>query len=199
MVIALDAFPSIFGLISKIVAMRFIRGLWELGFGSAYWLAYLLGGHFFRRGLLRKRGRSVKIAPTAFFKYPGNISIGDNSFINHHCCIWAAPNGLISIGSDVILGPNVCISASNHGIAPGVPIRLQSGIDAPIVIGNDVWLGSNVVVTAGVTIGDGCVVGAGAVVTKSLPAHTVCGGVPAKVIRLRTDASEQTGRSDRSL
>lgn len=167
--------------------MRLIRGLWEAVFGAAYWLAYMAGGHFFRRGLLKHRGRSVKIAPTAFLKYPRNISLGDNTFINHNCCVWAAPDGQVSIGNDVILGPNVCITASNHGIALGTPIRLQPGLDADIIIGNDVWLGANVVVTAGVTIGDGCVVGAGAVVTKSLPERTVCGGVPAKVIRQRVD------------
>lgn len=175
-------------------ALRFVRLLWETVFGFAYWMAYMVGGHFSRRGLLRHRGRSVKIAPTAFFKHPGNISIGDNSFINHHCCVWAAPDGLITIGDDVILGPNVCITASNHGIAPGVLIRLQPGQDAPIVIGNDVWLGANVTITAGVSIGDGCVVGAGSVVTRSLPADTICGGIPAKVIRRRGDASRHGGR-----
>lgn len=165
--------------------MQFMRGLWETVFGGAYWLAYMLGGHFFRRGQLRSRGRSVKIAPTAFFKYPRNISIGDNTFINHHCCVWAAPNGSITIGKDVLFGPNVSVIASNHGIARGLPIRLQPGGDASITIGNDVWLGANVVVTAGIVIGDGCVVGAGAVVTRDLPPYTVCGGVPAVVLRHR--------------
>lgn len=162
--------------------MRLLNGLWEMLFGGLYWLAYMLGGHFFRRGLLGKRGRAVKIAPTAFFKHPGNISIGNNSFINHHCCVWASPNGSIRIGSDVLFGPNVCVIASNHGTELGAPMRLQPGVDAPIVIGNDVWIGANVVVTAGVEIGDGCIVGAGAVVTKDLPPNTVCAGIPAKVL-----------------
>jgi acetyltransferase-like isoleucine patch superfamily enzyme len=165
--------------------MRFLLGMKELVFGSAYWLVFMLGGFFFRRGLLRYRGRAVKISPTAFLKYPGNISIGHNSFINHNCCVWAAPRGTITIGDDVLFGPNVCVTASNHGLALGVPIHAQPGVDAPIVIGNDVWLGANVVVTAGVEIGDGCVVGAGSVVTKSLPPYSICGGVPAKVLSMR--------------
>lgn len=169
--------------------MRLFHGIAEIVIGAVYWLMFMVGGHFFRRGLLRQRGLSVKIAPTAFFKHPENISIGDNTFINHHCCIWAAPDGAISIGNDVLFGPNVCVTASNHGIALGIPIRMQRGVDAPIVIGNDVWLGANVVVTAGVEIGDGCVVGAGAVVTRSLPPNSICGGVPAKVLRLRTEAT----------
>jgi acetyltransferase-like isoleucine patch superfamily enzyme len=127
----------------------------------------------------------VKISPTAFLKFPRKISIGDNTFINHHCCIWAAPNGSITIGNDVLLGPNVCLMASNHGISLGKLIRQQPGIDAPIVIGNDVWIGANVVVLAGVTIGDGCVIGAGAVVANDLPSNTICVGIPAKVLRLR--------------
>ena len=64
-------------------------------------------------------------------------------------------------------------------------IREQEGEDAPIIIGNDVWIGANVVITAGVTISDGCVVGAGAVVTKDLPSHSICGGIPARVIGQR--------------
>lgn len=174
--------------------MRLFRGVLAIFLGGGYWLAFMLGGHFFRRGLLRQRGRKVKISPTAFLKHAENISIGNNTFINHHCCIWATPDGPISIGDNVLFGPNVCVISSNHGIAPGVPIREQTGVDAPIVIGNDVWLGANVVVTAGVQIGDGCVVGAGAVVTTNLPPYSICGGVPAKVLRSRT-AIEATGNS----
>ena len=167
--------------------MRWLRGYLEIFIGCVYWLAFIIGGHFFRRGLLLHRGRRVKISPTAFFKYPENISIGNNTFINHNCCIWAAPRGQILIGDDVLFGPNVCLSASNHGIALGVPIRQQHGNDANILIGNDVWLGANVVVTAGVEIGNGCIVGAGAVVTGNLPPYSICGGVPARVLRWRTE------------
>lgn len=165
--------------------MRWLRGIKEVVFAGAYWLVFMLGGHFFRRGLIRKRGCNVKISPSAFLKYPENISIGDNTFINHNCCIWAAPEGNISIGNDVLFGPNVVVTASNHGAEIGMPIRLQPGVDASITIGDDVWIGANVVVTAGVNIGDGCVVGAGAVVTRNLPAYSIAAGVPAKVLRSR--------------
>jgi acetyltransferase-like isoleucine patch superfamily enzyme len=88
------------------------------------------------------------------------IQIGDHSFINHLGSIWASPAGPITIGSNVLLGPCVSIFSSNHGIARGGLIRNQPGRDAPISIGDDVWLGANAVVTAGVSIGDGAVVGA---------------------------------------
>ena len=155
--------------------------------GWLYRLAYTTGGNFVRAARIRK-GIRVKIAPTAFFKFPENITIGDDTFINHNCMVWASPDGPITIGRDVLFGPGVAMISSNHGIAPGKPMWKQPGNDAPIVIGNDVWLGAYVVVTAGCTIGDGCVVGAGAVVTRDLPAHTICAGVPARVLRSRGPA-----------
>jgi maltose O-acetyltransferase len=152
--------------------------------GWLYWLAFTTGGNFVRKARL-KRGRNVKISPTVFFKFPENIEIGNNTFINHLCCIWASPGGRIRIGSDVLFGPGCSVIASNHGIAAGRLIREQPGEDAPITIGNDVWIAANVVVTAGVTIGDGCVVGAGAVVVDDLPPNTICVGIPARPIRTR--------------
>jgi acetyltransferase-like isoleucine patch superfamily enzyme len=158
-----------------------MRTLFAVIKGWLYLLAYVTGGNFVRQARIR-RGRGVKIAPTAFFKFPENIEIGDNSFINHLCSVWAAPNARIRIGRDVLLGPNVTIIASNHGTAAGRLIREQDGVDQDVTIGNDVWIGAHVTIAPGVTIGDGCVIGAGAVVTKDLPPNTICAGVPAKVI-----------------
>ena len=161
--------------------MLILRILYNIVRGWVYLLAFVTGGNFVRAARI-KRGKDVKISPTAFFKYPQNIEIGDRSFINHQCCVWAAPAGPIKIGSGVLLGPGVCIIASDHGTALGSPIAEQGGKDAPIRIGDGVWLGAHVVVTAGVTIEDGCVVGAGAVVTRDLPRNSICAGVPARVI-----------------
>jgi acetyltransferase-like isoleucine patch superfamily enzyme len=154
--------------------------------GWVYLLAFLTGGNFVRKAQLRSIGKHVKVSPTAFFKYPGLIDIGDETFINHLCSIWASPSGPIYIGRNVLLGPNVGIFSSNHGIAPHVLIRNQAGRDSPIHIGDDVWIGANSVVTSGVTIGQGAVIGAGAVVTKDVPAMSICGGVPARVLGYRT-------------
>jgi acetyltransferase-like isoleucine patch superfamily enzyme len=162
-----------------------VRALFSLAKGWIYLLAFISGGNFLRLARLKKLGKRVKVSPTAFFKFPEQIEIGDDAFINHLCCIWAAPQGPIRIGSNVLLGPGVSILASNHGTSASSLIRLQPGEDQPVSIGNDVWLGANVVVTAGVDIGDGCVVGAGSVVTRSLPAYSICAGIPAKPIRRR--------------
>ncbi len=150
-----------------------------------YLLAFITGAGYIRKAKLKRLGKGVKISPTVIFKYPEMIQIGDHSFINHLCSVWASPAGPITIGNNVLLGPCVSIFSSNHGIARGELIRNQPGQDAPIRIGDDVWLGANSVVTAGVSIGDGAVVGAGAVVTKDLPPMSICGGVPARVISYR--------------
>lgn len=161
-----------------------MRVLLEVLKGWLYLLAYITGGNFVRKARLNL-GKNVKIAPTAFFKFPENITIGDNTFINHLCSVWAAPNSKIIIGRDVMLGPNTVLVASNHGIAPGRPMREQDGVDQNIMIGDDVWIGANVSVLAGATIGSGCVIGAGAVVRGTLPPNSICVGVPARVIATR--------------
>ena len=162
-----------------------IRSFAEALRGWLYLLAYITGCSYLRKAKLKQLGKGVKISPTVFFKYPEMIQIGDHSFINHLCSVWASPRGPITIGSNVLLGPCASIFSSNHGIARGELIRNQPGHDAPIEIGDDVWLGAHVVVTAGVSIGNGAVVGAGAVVTTDLPPMSISAGVPARVIGYR--------------
>ena len=163
-------------------ALRIVYGILR---GWLHLLAFITGGNFVRLACVRHLGRGAVVSPTVFLKHPENITIGDRTFINHLCCIWAAPNGTISIGADVLFGPSVSVIASNHGTALRARIAKQPWKDAPIEIGDDVWLGANVVVTAGVSIGAGCVVGAGAVVTRDLPPNSICVGVPARPIATR--------------
>jgi acetyltransferase-like isoleucine patch superfamily enzyme len=165
--------------------MGMIRAIAEVLKGWIYLFALITGGNYLRKARLQRVGKGAKISPTVFFKYPELIRIGDHSFINHLCSIWASPGGPISIGNNVLFGPCASIISSNHGVARGELIRNQPGRDAPIRIGDDVWLGANVVVTAGVSIGDGAVVGAGAIVTSDLPPMSICAGVPARVIGYR--------------
>ncbi len=162
-----------------------LRSFIEVIKGWAYLFAFITGGSYIRKARLGHLGKGAKISPTVFFKHPEMIRIGDHSFVNHLCSVWASPHGPITIGSNVLLGPGVAIISSNHGIASNELIRTQPGRDEPISIGDDVWLGANVVVTAGVSIGNGAVVGAGAVVTTDLPPMAICAGVPARVIGYR--------------
>jgi acetyltransferase-like isoleucine patch superfamily enzyme len=104
--------------------------------------------------------------------------------------LWASPNARLVIGDDVLLGPNVTIVTSNYGLDDRErPISEQTWRESDVVIGRRSWLAANVVVLPGVTIGEGAVIAAGAVVTSSIPAFAIAGGVPAKVIKLRAETS----------
>ena len=89
--------------------------------------------------------------------------------------------GGIEIGDGALIGHNVVLATINHDLSPK---KNRKNHYAPIKIGAHVWIGSNVTVLPGVTIGDHVVVGAGAVVTRDVPAMAVVGGVPAKVLKM---------------
>lgn len=107
-----------------------------------------------------------------------NITVGKHVFINMGCKF--QDQGGIFIGDGALIGHNVVLATLNHAISPQ---HRSSMIPAPIHIGKNVWIGSNSTILSGVTIGDGAIVAAGAVVTKDVPANTLVGGVPAKIIR----------------
>jgi acetyltransferase-like isoleucine patch superfamily enzyme len=109
--------------------------------------------------------------------------IGKKSFIGYGSHIVAKKS--IQIGNDCLISAYSIIRDANHGIRKGSIISSQEHNIKPIVIEDDVWLGSHSVVTSGVIIGYGTVVGANAVVTKSIDTNVVVGGVPAKFIKQR--------------
>jgi acetyltransferase-like isoleucine patch superfamily enzyme len=92
---------------------------------------------------------------------------------------------LLTIGEETAIGPGCYITDHDHGPSASVAPLQQPMISKPTHIGKRVWLGANVVVLKGVTIGDRTIVGAGSVVTKSLPPDVIAAGVPAQVIRSR--------------
>ena len=107
-----------------------------------------------------------------------NIKIGKRVFINAGCQF--QDQGGIEIGDDVLIGPQTIIATLNHDPDP----EKRGGMFAkPVKIGNKAWLGARVTICPGVTIGDGAIVAAGAVVTKDVPPRTVVAGVPAKIIK----------------
>jgi len=119
----------------------------------------------------------------------GKITIGKHVHVSRNTYINGI--GVVEIGHDTMLGPNVVLISGNHGFDNlDIPIRLQEGEKKKITIEENVWIATNVCVMPGVTIGKGSVVGAGAVVTKDLPPHSVAGGVPAKIIRSRQKKQE---------
>jgi acetyltransferase-like isoleucine patch superfamily enzyme len=115
------------------------------------------------------------------------ITVGKNCFFGEYTCIRG--QGGVRIGDGVYTGTQVQIAAVNHVYSDPDKFIKDQGITAEgITIEDDVWLGSNVVVVDGVTIGKGCVVGAGSVVTKNLPPYSVAVGVPARAVKDRRDA-----------
>ncbi|OUQ21240.1 acetyltransferase [Flavonifractor sp. An135] len=107
-----------------------------------------------------------------------NIHIGKNVFINMGCKF--QDQGGIYLGDGALIGHNVVLATLNHAKSPK---DRSSMLPAPIRIGKHVWIGSNATVLPGVTIGDGAIVAAGAVVTHDVPENTIVGGVPARVLR----------------
>jgi maltose O-acetyltransferase len=114
-----------------------------------------------------------------------HISIGARTFINHGAYLDAG-GGRIQIGDRCLVGPQVMILTATHEIVNGHVARRQTNRD--VTVGNDVWLGARSTILPGVTIGTGCVIAAGAVVTRDCEPGGLYGGVPARRIRNLTTA-----------
>lgn len=107
-----------------------------------------------------------------------NITVGKSVFINSGCHF--QDQGGITIGDGALIGHNVVLATLNHDFAPQKRSTLHP---APIVIGENVWIGANATIVPGVTVGNGAIIAAGAVVTKDVPENVIVGGVPAKIIK----------------
>jgi len=122
--------------------------------------------------------------------YGGFVKIGRNCSINSFCALFG--HGGLEIGDYVRIAYHTIIVPFNHGFErTDIPIYLQPGSAKGIKIEDDVWIGANVVITDGVTIHKGAVIGAGAVVTKDIPPYSIAVGVPARVIRKRGERASE--------
>jgi putative colanic acid biosynthesis acetyltransferase WcaF len=129
-----------------------------------------------------KVGRGVHVYPAVKIWAPWNLEIGDQAGIGNGATLYS--QGKIRIGRRAVISQGAHLCAGTHDYTqPGFPL-----ITKPIVIGDQAWIAAEAFVHPGVTIGEGCVVGARSVVTKDLPAWTVCSGFPAKVLRERREA-----------
>lgn len=130
--------------------------------------------------VLGEVGEDIDIRPPLRVDYGHNITIGDGSWINYGLTVLdVAP---VVIGADVLIGPNCSLYTAIHPTEPG-PRRAKWESAAPITLEDNVWLGGSVVVCPGVTIGENSIIGAGAVVTRSVPANSIAVGNPARVIK----------------
>lgn len=143
----------------------------------------LLTRRFYGRLILKKAGKKINIERGA--RFGRGVTLGDYSGIGVNCEVF----GDVSIGNDVMMGPEVVFYTTNHKFdRTDIPMRLQGTTESKgIVIGNDVWIGRRAIILPGVTIGDGVVIGAGAVVAKDIPSYSVVVGNPARVIKKRNE------------
>jgi maltose O-acetyltransferase len=137
-------------------------------------------GQAILRRLLGGIGRDSTIEPPFHCVYGQNIHIGDHVFLNVLCTILDCNE--VHIGDHVMIGPAVQIYTAAHHLQ--AESRIQGWeVAKPIVIEDNAWLGGGAILLPGVTVGRNAVVGAGAVVTRSVPADTVVAGNPARAIR----------------
>jgi virginiamycin A acetyltransferase len=132
----------------------------------------------------------TRIAIPEFCVFSGSVRIGDYTTLGIHNFMF----GDITIGKYCQIGAFVALHGTNHPVSyPSIYINFQlfngelaqNKSEAPILIGNDVWIGHGVNILSGVTIGDGAIIGAGSVVTKNVESYSIVGGNPARFIRKR--------------
>ena len=139
-------------------------------------------------------GENGRIQGPIAFHYGKHTKIGKNFFANFNFTV--QDDAQVTIGDNCNFGPNVTIVTPIHPMVPSErnAIRTASGevkrlcYAKPVHIGNDCWFGASVTVCPGVTVGDGCVIGAGSVVTRDIPPNSFAAGVPCRVIREITEA-----------
>lgn len=171
---------------------------------ARWWRGRLLSWPIRRR--LAACGPHLWIGSRVRLVNPNRVFLGDSVVMERDCFIGASPGGALRIGQLVhlaqgcvvacgnaeitigpltIIGEYTSIRNTNHGMSRDQPIRFQDDTHAPIMIGSDVWIGRGCAILAGVTIGDGAVVGANSVVTSDVDPYTIVAGNPARFIRAR--------------
>ncbi|AJD30552.1 MULTISPECIES: sugar O-acetyltransferase [Clostridium] len=140
--------------------------------------------------LLGGRGANLWITAPFFVDYGNNIYLGNNCEVNMNCTF--LDDNKIIIGNNALIAPNVQIYTAFHPtnaqerfgeVKEDGSFQFCKTQTAPVVIGNNVWIGGGVIIMPGVTIGDNVVIGAGSVVTKDIPSNKIAYGNPCRVVR----------------
>jgi len=145
-------------------------------------------GMFVRHVLYKLVFKNIKslahIYSGVYFTHTYGIDVGHRFSVNSGAILDG--RGGITIGDDVMIGPHTAIYSSGHNFTqPDRPMTSLDHIMAPVVIGNDVWIGAHVCIPGGITIGRGAVIAAGSVVTKDVEEYTIVSGIPAQAIGKR--------------
>lgn len=141
-----------------------------------------------------KHKKNIYFEPPFHCEYGSHIEVGENFYANVNCIMLDV--GKITIGDNVLFGPNVSIYTAGHPIHPE---SRNSGYEygIPVTIGSNVWIGGSCVILPGVSIGNNVVIGAGSVVTKDIPDNVCAAGNPCGIIREITDADRPFYFKDR--
>lgn len=131
------------------------------------------------RELLGAGGDDVWMQPPFYCDYGSNIFLGKKCFFNFNCVVLDVCR--VKVGDHVLFGPAVQIYTATHPL--NAELRRTQEFGKPVEIGSDVWVGGGAIICPGVTIGDRTIIGAGSVVTRSIPAGVVAAGNPCRVIR----------------
>lgn len=164
---------------------RFLTGLYKLTAknlpvsGKSKFAKKIRG--WFGKKIMMHTGENINIEKGAIFN--SKCTLGDKSGIGINCELY----GTVHIGRYVNMGPEVVVYTRNHStMRCDISMQEQGYVDeCPVVIEDDVWIGRRVIILPGVTIGKGSVIGAGAVVPKSIPPYSVAVGNPAKIVKMR--------------
>jgi acetyltransferase-like isoleucine patch superfamily enzyme len=137
------------------------------------------------KSIAKSCGDNVLIERGVYLLSPEEMEIGNNVSI-HPMCYIEAKGGLV-IGNDVSIAHGVTIMTTTHIYdKTDIPIKDQGSVANNVVIKDNVWIGAKATLLCGITVNQGAIVGAGAVVTKTIPANAVVAGVPARIIKMRT-------------
>jgi maltose O-acetyltransferase len=132
--------------------------------------------------MLAGAGRRINVESNAYIGMGSNIRVGENSGVGYRCFL----QGDITIGNDVMMGPEVIILTRSHRYDRiDIPMSKQGSSDCPVIIEDDVWIGTRAIILPGVRIGKGSIIGCAAVVTSDVAPFSIVGGVPARVIGKR--------------
>ncbi|OQX62451.1 MAG: hypothetical protein B5M51_06115 [Anaerolinea sp. 4484_236] len=151
---------------------------------EGFFFRYLIGKMFFKQ-----LNSFCLIYPGVRLVHSYGLSVGKMFSINSGAHIDA--RGQITIGNNVMVGPNAVIVSSSHTWEnPALPMNVQGHVAGPVHIGSDVWIGANATVLPNLSIADGTIVAAGAVVTKDTESMSIVGGIPAKKIEQRESKND---------
>ena len=137
-----------------------------------------------QRDIFKELFPHVRIDPTNIISNPQFVKIGKNCLFNGYNEIWANPPG-IEIGDNVVFANHIVVMSDFHNYESDMLPFDTKGVSRPIHIGNNVWIGAHAIILPGVYVDEGAIIGAGSVVTKSVPKCAIVAGNPARVVKYR--------------